>query len=158
MKRLVLVPLLLIGTQLGAQNQAASDPWAGTWHLNIAQSTFHAQPPKQETVTIAPTGSDTLAFKYTVTGTGANGSPINVAYAGRLDGAPYPHLVNGKENGRAAYTRVSSHASTCTYSNSDGSTGVETLTLSGDGRTFTVHQHVKAKQGEYDETHVFNKA
>ncbi len=157
MKGFALLPLLLIGAQVGAQNQSAGALWAGTWKLNIAQSTFHAAAPKQETITIAPTGSDSLAFKYTVTGTNATGAPINVTYDGRTDGKMYPHYVNGKATSQVSYLRQSSHESTGQVKYNDGSTGAETISLSSDGRSFTTRLHVKGKQGDYDETHVFNK-
>ncbi len=158
MNTFAFVPLLLIGTMLGAQNQSTSDLWAGTWNLNVAQSTFHAQAPKQETITIAPAGSDGLTFKYAVTGTGADGGPINVTYDGRTDGKLYPHYVNGKATSQVSYSRQSSHEGTGKVIYDDGSTAAETISLAADGRSFTVHLHVKGKQGEYDETHVFNKA
>jgi hypothetical protein len=149
--------MLLIGTQLGAQNQSAGALWAGTWKLNIAQSTFHAPAPKQETIVIAPTGADSLVFKYTVTGTNASGAPINVSYDGRTDGKMYPHLVNGKATSQVSYLRQSSHEATGQVNYDDGSTGSETISLSRDGRSFTTRLHVKGKQGDYDEIHVFNK-
>ena len=158
MNRIALVPLLLIGTKLGAHNPSTPDLWAGTWNLNVARSTFHAQAPKQETITIAPAGSDGLTFKYAVTGIRADGGPINVTYDGRTDGKLYPHYVNGKATSQVSYSRQSSHEGTAQVNYDDGSTGAETISLAADGQSFTVHLHVKGKQGEYDETHVFNKA
>jgi hypothetical protein len=162
-RALALIPILVLGTQIGVQHQlqlqAPNDPWAGAWKLNVAKSTFHGAAPRQETVTIAPAGADTLAFKYAVTGAGPDGSPIHVTYDGRTDGKLYPHLVNGVPTGDVRYVRVSSHETTCNFSYADGSAGVQTMTLSSDGRTFTVHQHyIKGPQGAYDETHVFEKA
>jgi hypothetical protein len=155
--RLAFATLLLIGATVGAQNQVAPDLWAGTWKLNLAQSTFHAPAPKQETIVIAPAGPDGLAFKYSVTGTSAKGTPINVTYDGRVDGKLYPHYVNGKATSQVSYSRHTIHEGTAQVNYDDGSTGAETLSLAADGRSFTVHLHVKGKQGEYDETHVFNK-
>ena len=150
--------MLLIGTQVGARHLSTADLWAGVWRLNIAKSTFHGPAPKQEAITIAPMGADTLAFRYTVAAVGADGASVNVTYDGRTDGKLYPHLVNGKESDRASYLRESSHRMTCQFTKADGSTGVETVTLSSDGRSFTVHQHIKGPHEEYDETHVFEKA
>jgi hypothetical protein len=149
--------MVLTGVQVVARHQPAGDLWAGVWELDIARSTFHGPAPQREIITIAPTGPDTLAFKYSVTGVGTDGSPINVTYDGRADGKPHPHLVSGKEADQASYVRESSRRMTCQFSRSDGAIGTETITLSSDGRTFTVHQHVKGPKGEYDETHVFEK-
>jgi hypothetical protein len=156
--RLILFPMLLIATQIGRETQATPDLWAGVWKLNIAASTFHGDAPMQETVKVAPAGSDTLAFSYAVTVTKADGGHVVVTYNGRKDGKPYPHFTDGKQTSEVSYTRESSRLTSCQITYSDGSTGTETLTLSSDGKSFTVHQHVNAKAGAYDETHVFEKA
>lgn len=158
MNRLILFPMLFVATQISRETRATPDLWAGEWKLNIAMSTFHGEAPRQETVNIAPTDSDTLAFRYSVTVTTADGGHVVVTYNGRKDGKPYPHYTDGKETSQVSYTRESSRLTSCQIKYSDGSTGTETLTLSSDGRSFTVHQHVNAKAGAYDETHVFEKS
>jgi hypothetical protein len=150
--------VMSIGARATAQAPLATDPWAGRWNLNIAKSTIRGEPPKQEFVTIARTGSDTLAFRYSVTGTAPDGTPFSATYDGRKDGKFYPDLVNGKETSKLSCVRESSSRTRCQINFANGTTGAETITLSDDGASFTVHQHIKGKDGEYDETHVFEKA
>lgn len=56
----------------------AADPFVGTWKLDPAKSKFKTgAPPKEQTVTIAESGSD---YDVTVKGTSADGTPISSHY------------------------------------------------------------------------------
>src|ERR1700752_1091825 len=79
---------------------AQSNPFVGTWKLNIAKSEFTSgAPPKEETVTIQMVGDQD---QITVNGTAADGSPISYKYevpdkggAGKFIAGPYD-AVSGK--------------------------------------------------------------
>jgi hypothetical protein len=51
---LLLAPMVMV-----AQKQK-SDPWAGTWKINLAKSTFPGPPPQTEVLTIQPNGTISL--------------------------------------------------------------------------------------------------
>ena len=80
---------------------AQSNPFVGTWKLNLAKSKFTSgTPPKEETFTVQMVGDQD---QVTVTGTAAVGSPISMKYevldkggTGKiLAGGPYD-AVSGK--------------------------------------------------------------
>jgi hypothetical protein len=88
--------LVASGVLLGQSN-----PFVGTWKLNLAKSKFTSgTPPKEETFTVQMVGDQD---QVTVTGTAAVGSPISMKYevldkggTGKiLAGGPYD-AVSGK--------------------------------------------------------------
>src|ERR1700674_2671881 len=150
----LLVVTLCCAVALGlAQKPAAVDPWAGSWKLDASKSKLHGPAP-QEILKIEAAGN--IAVKYTITGTAADGSQYNEIYDGKSDGKPYPLMVNGQEAGKISYHRLSERRSRGQASMADGTTIDESITLSTDGKTITARFHNKNKQGEYDETRVFN--
>lgn len=163
MKKFALLPAALIGVLVLAYNPlalaqkkpATADPWAGTWKLDVAKTKLHGPAPKEETITSS--GSAVGVVKYSISGTAADGTAINESYDGKADGKPYPFLANGQKVADISYRRDSDHQ----YSNhgtaADGSTTAATVTLSKDGKTLTVQEHVKSSQGEFDQTIVYNK-
>jgi hypothetical protein len=155
-KRLALIALLLGCSLALAQGKkaAAADPWAGTWKLDTSKSKFHTPGPTEETLTVDAANQD--AVKYSMKGTAADGA-YTEAYDGKPDGKPYPLLRNGQEVAKISYHRNSDHNSTGTATVIDGSTFTEDVTLSKDGKTITVTQHHKSKDGNYDEVIVFTR-
>lgn len=156
-KRLALVVLLLGSSLAIAQGKkaAAADPWAGTWKLDTSKSKFHNPGPKEETLTVD--SATDAAVKFSMKGTAPDGSPYTEAYDGKPDGNPYPLTRNGQEVAKISYHRDSSHHSTGKATVADGSTFNEEDVLSKDGKTITVTQHHKTKDGNYDDVIVFTK-
>lgn len=156
-KRLALVALLLGCSLALAQDKKAApaDPWVGNWKLDTSKSKFHNPGPKEETLTVDAANSD--AVKYSMKGTAADGSAYTEAYTGKPDGNPYPLTRNGQEVAKISYHRNSDHNSTGKGSIVDGSTMTEDVTLAKNGKTITVKQHHKTKDGEYDDIIVFSK-
>jgi hypothetical protein len=96
---------MTLGLAIAAVPQIAfaqSDPFLGTWQLNLAKSKFSpGPPPRSVTVNEQAEGQN---LKGTFTGTDTSGNPINFVAAYVFDGMPHP---TGNPNGDAtAYTRV----------------------------------------------------
>ncbi len=160
MKKLAVFALILVGALAFAQKDKAastSDPWAGTWKFDAAQSKLHNPAPREETVTSAPTGADHMTVRYDIRGKAADGRAINESYDGKADGKAYPLIVDGKETARISYTRDSDHQYTGQSTGADASTSTSVVTLSEDGKTITIKEHVKDKTGEYDQVVVYHK-
>jgi len=154
MKKLTFLAFVLTGALAFAQ---AGDPWAGTWKFNAAKSKLNGPAPKEETVTSQATGPDRLTVKYTIRGTAADGTPINQTFDGKADGQPYPVMAGGEEMAKITYHRDSVNQFTSYGLSPDGTTTNGTVTLSKDGKSFTVQEHVKGPQGEFDQTIVYDK-
>lgn len=56
---LKMLAVVLLALPLSAVAQK-SDPWAGTWKINLAKSTFPGPPPQTEVLTIKPDGTISL--------------------------------------------------------------------------------------------------
>jgi hypothetical protein len=154
MKKLTLLALVLTGALAFAQ---AADPWAGTWKFDAAKSKLHGPAPKEETVTSQGTGPGRDIVKYSIRGTAADGTPIEESFDGKSDGQPYPMTAGGKEVAKISYHRDSANQYSSQGTGADGATTSATVTLSKDGKTITVQEHVKGTQGEFDQTIVYNK-
>lgn len=135
-----------------------SNPWVGAWKMNVARSTLHPPGVASETMTIPPTGADTAAMKYTITGTTGDGRPIDISYEGKADGHLYPLMFNGRQIGTASYRRDAKHRIAADLQFSDGAESTETITLADDDKSFTVRQHVTGSHGTFDQTLVFDKS
>jgi hypothetical protein len=160
MKKLTLLALILIGAGAWAFAQKTDqapnpDPWAGTWKLDVAKSKMQGPAPKEETVTSSGATGDVV--KYSISGTAADGKPIHESYDGKADGQPYPFIANGQEVAKISYHRDSDHQFSTHGTAADGSTTAGTVTLSKNGKTMTIQEHVKSTQGEFDQTIVYNK-
>jgi hypothetical protein len=163
MKKLAFLSAALITGMILAQNPlaiaqkkpATSDPWAGNWKMDLSKTKLHGPAPKEETITSS--GSSGGIVKYSISGTAADGTAINESYDGKSDGKPYPFLANGQKVADISYRRDSDHQYSSQGTAADGSTTAATVTLSKDGKSFTVQEHVKTSQGEFDQTIVYNK-
>jgi hypothetical protein len=93
----------------------------------------------------------------TVTGTNAEGQPINVEFDGAIDGKPYKET--GPQGGTTVtYKRINDSTIEGTATSADGNT-TETFTLavSKDGKVDTRKGTVKGPQGEYTTLQVYEK-
>jgi hypothetical protein len=138
-----------------AKKAPAADPWAGKFTLDTAKSTFHDPAPKEETLTVD--AANKSAVKYSTKGTGADGAPYTESFDGKPDGKEYSLLRNGQPVARISYHRDTPHSSTGHGATADGATFVEIVTLSSDGKTITVKQHVTAKDGTFNQVFLFHR-
>jgi len=160
MKKLILIPLILIAALAFAQkdkDKETSDPWAGRWKFDAAQSKLHVPPAREEIIIAEPTGPDHMTVKYTIQGTAADGSAINERFEGRADGKPYPLIVDGKEAGKIIYHRDSVNQYSSQSTAVGGGTATGTIILSTDEKTFTIKERIKDSTGEYDQVVVYRK-
>jgi len=135
----MLTGMTLLGLAMVALPQvgfAQSDPWLGTWQLNLAKSKYSpGPPPKSNTANIQGEGQN---HKITVTGIDAAGNPISGAFTRVYDGMP--HLGGGNNLGfdAAALTRVGDH--TLIISRTKGGKLVQIVSnvVSQDGKTNTI--------------------
>jgi len=153
MKKVIFLIALLSCTLIFAQSKA--DPWAGTWKLDTVKSKLNDPAPKEETVKVEE--SDLNTIKYTTSGTDAEGKQFTENFDGKADGKPYPLIVNGQEIGKIKYRKVSDRVYTSDGIMTDGSTVKGTVTLSKDGKSISITEHVKSSKGEYNNLVYFNK-
>src|SRR5437762_356708 len=136
MRRLTssLALVLVVGNHLAAQSQASSDLWAGTRHLVLSKSTFRGGPAPKERTFVLETVDN--GIRVTVTGTEADGTPLNFHYTAKFDGKYYPIIgsagVDSASFRHATARRIESTRKT------DGVVYRMTFVLSKDGRVVTL--------------------
>jgi len=150
MKRLISLCLLLSCAVAFGQKKTTtnSDPWVGTFKLDLSKSKFSGPSPKEETVTVASATKDSI--KYTIAGTDANGNAYNLSFDGKAD-APSQEMMGGQAAGTITYHMKSPREFTSEGQGADGTTSTGTITLSKDGKTVITHLKNKTAQGSEQE-------
>jgi hypothetical protein len=154
-KRFVVLFLLLGCTVAFSQKkkQTSTDPWVGTYKLDVAQSKIAGQPPQEETVAVSAANKNSI--KYTISGKDAQGESYTMNFDGK-PGTAAPQMAEGKKIADITYQMPSSHQFTSQGRGTDGSSSTGTVTLAKDNKTITVQEHNKdAKGAEHDMTMVY---
>jgi hypothetical protein len=150
------VALMLTGmTLLGAPACfGQSDPWLGTWQLNLAKSVFSpGPPPKGQTINVQGEGQSRRA---TAVGTNARGNPINFVQEFVVDGTPHPRTGVTNMDARA-YTQVDAHNIRFSGMKDGKVVGTGTYTLSPDGKTWTITLNTDTNERQTTNIFVFDK-
>ena len=147
-KRIAVV-LVSLAALLAASSTARtqSDPWMGTWKVNLARSTYRPGP--------APTVAGTIkmeplagGFKTTIDATNPQGQPTHTETVGKFDGKDNPVTGAPTPNTTAAYKRSNGRTFEV-MGKVDGKPTVTTrVVVSADGKTLTATQTGKNAQGE----------
>jgi hypothetical protein len=126
----VLVVVLAAGSVVLAQ----SDPFVGTWKLNVAASKFDPGPaPQSQTRTWDPSGS------VNITGVNAAGKTTGYSYTIKGDGKDYPTggaIPNGSDT--ISSKKVSANEVKATFTKAGKQVESTTFTVSKDGKTLVI--------------------
>jgi len=130
---------LVVGSHGIARSQSLSKAWGGTRHLVISKSTFRGdKPPQERTFVIEPIDG---GFRGTVSGIEADGTPMHLSYAAKLDGKYYP--VSGtRPSDSTSFRRLTARRLESTRKVNNEVEATSTFALSADGKvvklTFTL--------------------
>jgi hypothetical protein len=115
-------------------SKARSNPFVGTWKLNVAKSKYNpGPPPKSQTRMWEPSG------KVTVKGIDATGSARMYGYTIKTDGKDYPTtgaIPNGAQT--IATTGVDATSVRATYKRDGKQVEITTFSVSKDGKMLTI--------------------
>lgn len=116
---------------------AQTDPFVGTWKLNVAKSSYNPGPaPKSATVTITAVGS---GVKVVVDGAGPTGDKVHWEYtAASHDGKDYPIVGNNADADTVALKRLKPGSVETSNKKGGKATTTNVRTVSTDGKTMTV--------------------
>jgi hypothetical protein len=134
---------------------AQSDPWLGTWKLNLAKSKYGPVPlPKSLTVTIQEEGQN---HKVTAVGIDAEGKPISSVVTWIFDGMPHP--VTGSSNFDAiAPTRVDAYTTIISRTKAGKLVRASIDVVSRDGKTLTgTTAGIEANGRQFNIVNVYDK-
>ena len=130
----------------------------GTWHLNVAKSTFEGVPAlKSQTRTYEEWDCGIVHARFE--GIEADGKRTFTEFAARYDGKDYPRVARGSQTaGTIALKMTGDRASEFTYKEDGKVTITGTRTISADGKISTVkYSGTNADGKRINTTLIFNK-
>jgi hypothetical protein len=125
----------------------SSDPWIGTWKVNLEKSTYSPgpKPTVAATVKIEPSAG---GIKTTIDGTNAEGKPTHTETVAMFDGKDNPVKGAQAPNTTNALKRIDDRTFEV-MGKIDGKPTVTTrVAVSADGKTMTATQTGKNAKGE----------
>jgi hypothetical protein len=125
----------------------SSDPWIGTWKVNLEKSTYSPGPPPTvaATVKIEPSGG---GIKTTIDGTNAEGKPTHTETVARFDGKDNPVKGAQAPNTTNALKRIDDRTFEV-IGKVDGKPAITTrVAVAADGKTMTATQSGTNAQGQ----------
>jgi flagellar basal body rod protein FlgG len=148
---LAIAACMAAGTVQRAHAQNETNPYDGTWKMDIAKTDFgKTAPPKSVTMTL--TGTPT-SKKWTIKSVAADGKSQTESYNGAVDDRFYP-IIGDPDGATFAYMKDGSFA---TKDKSGKVVQTSTASLSPDGKTMTVHSIFHTPDGDVTRAAVFQK-
>jgi hypothetical protein len=140
-RRIMLTSIALLGLAVATSPErglAQSDPLAGLWQLNVANSKYSPGPgPKSQTINIQGDGQNR---KLTGVGINAAGNAAQVFVFSELVEDGKPHPITGIDEADAnTYTRVDAHTIKVTRLKDGKVVQTATWVVSQDGKTLTAN-------------------
>jgi hypothetical protein len=153
--------LVLTGTTLSSLAFAAfpdasfaqSNPFVGTWQLNLAKSKFSpGPPPKSQTINVE---AEAQGLKVTTNGVGAEGNPTSIAFSLVFDGMPHPTGNPNFDAGTAA--QLDAHTLITSRTKAGKLVSIQTVVVSPDGKTLTTTTTGPYANGPINNAQVYDK-
>jgi hypothetical protein len=142
---IMVLPCLATATLLSQIAFAQTDPFVGTWQLNLAKSKYIPGPsPKSQTVNVQAEGQ---GQRVTITGVAASGNPFNYTFTAVFDGLPHPTENNPNQDAYAA-TRVDAYTHIFSDLKAGKLVGTTATVVSPDGKTTTATEIVLDPNGK----------
>jgi hypothetical protein len=149
-RKRIAVVLVALAALLAASSTAraqSTDPWIGTWKVNLTKSTYRPGPKPTEAATVK---MEPLAggFKTTIDATNPQGQPTHTETVGKFDGKDNPVIGAPAPNTTSAYKRINKRTFEV-LGKVDGKPTVTTrVMISADSKTMTATQTGKNAQGK----------
>lgn len=148
-KRIAVAFVTLAGILVASSTARAqsSDPWIGTWKVNLEKSTFSPGPPPTAAATlkIEPSGG---GIKTTIDATNPEGKPVHTETTAQFDGKDNPVTGAPAPNTTNALKRIDDRTFEV-MAKVDGKPAVTTrVAVSADGKTMTATQTGRNAQGQ----------
>ncbi len=138
MKRIrVFFTVLVLGVLVSGVLLAQSNPFAGTWKLNTADSRFSPGPaPESQTLTLEAQGN---GVKASCEGTAAHGSRTAWSYKANYDGKDNPISETWRSSADTiALKRIDPNTTESTVKRGGEVVGTSRLVVSKDGKVMTI--------------------
>jgi hypothetical protein len=152
-RRINLLAALVFVLAAGSVLLAQSNPFVGTWKLNLASSKFNPGPPPQ-----SQTRTWDASGMVMVNGVGATGKPLSYGYSVTGDGKESP-VMGAIPNHADMISTKKIDANTYEAKFTKAGKAIETTTfkVSNGGKTLTIHAMGSADAGFVENLQVLEK-
>jgi len=152
-RRIGIFAALVVVLAAGSVLLAQSNPFVGTWKLNLASSKYNPGPPPQ-----SQTRTWDASGMVMVNGVGASGKPFSYGYSIKGDGKDYP-TMGAIPNKADMISTKKIDANTYEAKFTKGGKQVETttFTVSNGGKTLTIHAMGSPDAGFVENVQVLDK-
>src|SRR5580700_353464 len=152
-RRTSLLAALVFVLAAGSVLLAQSNPFVGTWKLNLASSKFNPGPPPQ-----SQTRTWDASGMVSVTGVGATGKPFSYGYTIKGDDKPSP--TTGAIPNKAdmiATKKIDANTYEAKFTRAGKQVETTTFKISNGGKTLTIHAMGSPDAGFVENLQVLDK-
>lgn len=152
-RRIVVFAALIIVLAAGSVLMAQSNPFVGTWKLDLASSKYNPGPaPQSQTRTWDASGM------VMVNGVGATGKPFSYGYTIKGDGKDYPTMgaIPNKAD-MISTKKVDANKYEATFKKAGKEVETTTFTVSNGGKTLTIDAKGTPEAGFVENVQVLEK-
>ena len=152
-RRVEVFAALVIVLAAGSVLLAQSNPFVGTWNLNVAKSKFNPGPaPQSQTRTWDASGM------VMVNSVGATGKASSYGYTIKGEGKEYPTMGAIPNNAdKITSKRIDANTYEANFTKAGKHVETTTFTVSNGGKTLTIHAVGATDAGAFDNTTVWSK-
>ena len=152
-RRIGVFAALAIVLAAGSVLLAQSNPFVGTWKLNLASSKYNPGPPPQ-----SQTRTWDAAGMVMVNGVGATGKPFSYGYSIKGDGKDYPTMgaIPNKAD-MISTKKVDANTYEAKFTTAGKQVETTTFKVSNGGKTLTIDAKGSADAGFVENVQVLDK-
>jgi hypothetical protein len=152
-RRIGVFAALVIVLAAGGVLLAQSNPFVGTWKLNLASSKYNPGPPPQ-----SQTRTWDASGMVMVNGVGATGKPFSYGYSIKGDGKDYPTMgaIPNKAD-MISTKKIDANTYEAKFTTAGKQVETTTFTVSNGGKTLTIHAKGSPEAGFVENIQVLDK-
>ena len=152
-RRIGLFAVLAIVLAAGSVLLAQSNPFVGTWKLNLASSKYNPGPPPQ-----SQTRTWDAAGMVMVNGVGATGKSFSYGYSVKGDGKDYPTMgaIPNKAD-MISTKKIDANTYEAKFTKAGKQVETTTFKVSNGGKTLTIHAMGSPDAGFVENVQVLDK-
>ncbi|MCG8413941.1 MAG: hypothetical protein MI746_06960 [Pseudomonadales bacterium] len=143
LRMLMGVCCLLLAGGVGAQ----TNPFIGTWELDLEDSEFYDGTPPQKQTRIYENRGDGL-YAFTMQSTNADGSEFSSSATYRYDGEPHPVTITNGNQSQVVYEYIDRRTVQYTLLVDGEETQRGTKRISNNGRSFSLRVRITLPDGD----------
>jgi hypothetical protein len=152
-RRIGVFAALVIVLAAGSVLLAQSNPFVGTWKLNLASSKYNPGPPPQ-----SQTRTWDASGMVMVNGIGATGKSFSYGYSIKGDGKDYPTVGTIPNKADMISTKkIDANTYEAKFTTAGKQVETTTFTVSNGGKTLTIHAMGSAAAGFVENVQVLDK-